>query len=303
MKKLCIWSAATVCLTLISNSAPLSAAVLYSDPLNDASADVLVLTGADTAATFVDYSNFTVGSTSFQIAEAPNSVGGTATRGLLLQANIAGGAGAAVNVLLGSTPTSFSGDYRLSYDVYMNSTVSVGGSGTTEQTLWGIGVDNNATLEAAINRNGGNTVGTWGWLTSENGSGTEDSAINLNGTELADIGDTDNAASAALFNSAFTNLYGTPNATAAGQWISVEVESLNGNVSVKYNGVEFFNEASAGTTGFAMFGYEDRFGSIATPGDNSWGLYDNIVVTAVPEPSSGLALLSIGGFALLRRRR
>jgi len=285
-----------------TNESSTTAAVLYSNSLDNGS-DVTILADTDTASAFVDYSNFTVGAQSFNIAEAPNSVGGAATRGMLLRANISAGAGAAINVLLGSTPQSFSGDYRLTYDVWMNSTLGQAPqTGTTEQTLWGIGVNNTGALEAATGRGNG-AVGTYGWLTSENGSGSEDSAINANDVELADIGDTDSAAAAALFNAAFTNVFGTPNAAAVGQWVSVAIESNAGNVSVRYNGVEFFNEASAATTGFAMFGYEDRFSSVANPGDFSWGLYDNVVVTAVPEPSTAFALFGFAGLGLLRRRR
>jgi hypothetical protein len=96
----------------------------------------------------------------------------------------------------------------------------------------------------------------------------------------------------------------------------VDIEVLGGNVSVKYNDVEFFDRSSAATTGYAMLGYEDPFATSAayTPGSNPnfpgpfpvadwmWGIFDNFTVEVIPEPASA-TLCTIGVFLLIARRR
>ena len=52
--------------------------------------------------------------------------------------------------------------------------------------------------------------------------------------------------------------------------------------------------------GYVSLGYADLFTSIADPFQSQYVIYDNLEV--VPEPAS-LLLLSMGGAALLRRRR
>ena len=146
-------------------------------------------------------------------------------------------------------------------------------------------------------------MGTWGWLAGENGYGTEDAAIFENGTELADLGDTQ-LGEDAPFNAAFDMPVtpGAPNNAAANQWVEVDILVVGGNVSVNFNGVEFFNQDSAATDGFAMLGYEDPFGSITSAPDGMFGLFDNFVVKEVPEPASA-GLLLFGLFGLVARRR
>ncbi|MCA9311128.1 MAG: hypothetical protein KDA21_07975, partial [Phycisphaerales bacterium] len=94
---------------------------LWSEPFDDSGADVTIIQQADSIATFVNYANMTVGGTNFNIPEAPRQIPGSAfTRGLLLQSNLTDGLASAANVLAGATPIAFSGDYTVSFDVYMS---------------------------------------------------------------------------------------------------------------------------------------------------------------------------------------
>lgn len=282
-------------------ASPSAHANLYSEGFDSSAADVKVNKSADSAVEYVDYSNFTVGATNFVIPEAPNRVAGSvATSGVLMRVNHMGspggtGAAAAINMLAGATPINFSGDYTVSYDVYMN-TSDPSGIGSTHQALFGLGTNDDGVLEASFNRGAG-TIGTWGWLNNENGSGTEDAAINQNGVELADIGDSDSqdvsaGISPGLFNQAFvrTNVP-TTNASAARQWVHVELRNVQGHMLALFNGVKFFgnnkdpNISSTATVGYAMLGFEDRFASISTQPDLSWALFDNFVVTEIPLPA------------------
>ncbi|MCA9312618.1 MAG: hypothetical protein KDA21_15495, partial [Phycisphaerales bacterium] len=171
-------------------------------------------------------------------------------------------------------------------------------AGSTEQALWGVGVNADAIVEAR-NTRGTGTVGTWGWLANDNGYGTEDAAFNENDIEVADLGDTQIGESDP-FNDAFTNNIGGPNNVPVNSWVRADIIVSGGNVRVLYNGVEFFNEMSASTDGFAMLGYEDPFSSISSSPDFQWGLFDNFVVTPAP---STLAPALLAGIGLLRRRR
>ncbi len=271
---------------------------LFSEPFDDSAADVTIIQQPDSVATFVNYANMTVGTTNFNIPEAPRQIPGSAsTRGLLLQSNLSVGIASASNVLAGATPIAFSGDYTLSFDVYMSVAIPIP-SGSTEQMLWGVGVDGNDTVEARNTRAAG-AAGTWGWLANENGYGTEDAAIFEDGTELADLGDTQLGESDP-FNAAFTNNIGGPNNVPVNSWVRTDIVVSGGNVSVLYNGVEFFSEMSSSTDGFAMLGYEDPFSSVSSSPDFQWGLFDNFVVTPTPSTLAPAMLVSIG---LLRRRR
>lgn len=280
----------------------------YSESFDDSSADVTVLTVDDTAASYLDYS-------SLGISEAPRTpAGATATSGIRLEANLTAGAGAGVNVLAGATPITFSGDYTLSYDMYM----SYGGTtGSTELANWMVGSDGAGDQESRYSRAG--AVGTWGWIAGENGFGTEDAAIFENDTELADLGDTqlfeDGPFNAAFVTDAARNptdaLADPPNGAPVFEWVQVDVNvSNNGdgtsNVSTNYNGVEFFNAdvANASVTGFAGLGYEDPFGSVNDAPELTYAVFDNLSVTPVPEPSSApLLMLGLMSVVALRRRR
>lgn len=276
-----------------------SGQVLFSEAFDDASADVTILQDADTDVRFVDYGNLTLGSSNFNIAEAPRALaGGAATSGVLMRANLTAGAAAAVNLLAGRTPISFSGNYTVSFDVYMSVPLPPP-TGSTEQMLWGVGVDNVGPLEALDNRGTG-TVGAWGWLTGDNGSSNRDAGIIVSDALIGDLGDTQPGEDA-LFNSAFTMPYTGVNNAAANSWVEVDIVVADGTVSVFYNGVEFFSEASAATDGFAMLGYEDVFTSINSAPDEQWAIFDNFVV-AVPAP--GLAgMLPLAAIAGATRRR
>lgn len=269
---------------LLSFAATLSApsalrAQFAEDFDSQATAFVTIQSQPDTTVTFVDYSNMTVGSTSFSLPEAPRPIGGSApTRGVLVRANITGGAAAAVNILAGNTPVSFSGRYRLSFDAWQNVPTSPVPGGSTEQLLWGVGLDTTAPIEARNTRLSG-TMGVWGWLCGDNGYGTEDAAIFQDGTELADLGDTQTG-EGVPFNEAFDQplVPGAPNHAAANQWVRVDVEVDPSGVRVFFNGVEFFNQPGLSPRGFAMIGYEDPFGSVGTDPDGQWCVFDNFRV-------------------------
>ena len=93
---------------------------------------------ADTQVTFAfDYS--TLG-----IPSAPNSTGGT-TKGVQMKANLANGLAAALS--LSPTNKSFTGDYRLRFDAWINvnGPLPAGGNGSTEAITAGVGTSGTRT--------------------------------------------------------------------------------------------------------------------------------------------------------------
>ncbi len=321
MKKIAFSLAALTAAVTVSSA---SAATLYSDGLDDL-LGVTVSQGADTTVSIVDYgAGFSVPNplTTPVIrthVEAPRTVAGSgATTGVLFTANDSGfpggaGAGTAANILYGAAPIAFSGTYTVSFDIYLSIgngvTEFFPSAGSTESLLYGVGRSTTAALGRFNRTSTGD--GIWGWGTVENGFGTEDHAIFQDGVELADLGDTQ-PGEAFPFNQAFpAPVAGGPNSAPANSWTQVDIGVLDlGNglsrVDVAYNGIVFFQKAvlSSEANGFAMAGYGDPFGSISDQPDFQYGIVDNLVVTdtVVPEPAS-MALLGLGGLAMLRRRR
>ncbi len=308
--KLLVASALTIGVLVSSSSA---VTIFYSEAFDTSAANVTVLSQPDTTVSYVNYGNMTIGSTNFMLPESPRMIAGSAaTRGILLRANAddATSAPAAVNVLAGNVPQQFSGDYCLSYDMYLSVspiTQNPDGSfslpsGSTEQGLWGVGVGDSI-VEARNTRFSG-TKGTWGWIDGENGYNFEDASIWEDGTNLAQLGDTQ-LFQDVFFNAAFPNpiVPDAPNGAAGNSWVEVDVVVQGGEVAVFYNGVEFFREASSATNGAVMFGYEDPFGSISNSPDGMWGLFDNFVIKEVPEPNAGLLALALALPLLATRRR
>lgn len=245
---------------------------------SQASADVTVLSQPDSVVTFVDYSNMTVGSTPFSLPEAPRMIAGSApTRGVLIQCNVTQGVASAVNLLAGATPISFSGRYRLSFDAYISVPLPLPG-GSTEQLLWGVGVDNAGPIEAR-NTRGTGTNGVWGWLAGENGYSVEDSSSNDGDILIEDFGD-GGTTGMVLFNEAFdSNSVGGPNGAAANTWVRVDIDVDTVGIRVYYNGALFHDAPGFAPNGPAMIGYEDAFNSLGTNPDSQWGLFDNFRVT------------------------
>ncbi len=256
------------------------AQVLFKEGFNSApTANVLQNSETDTIVQFVDYSSFVVGAENFSIPEAPNMVtGSAATSGVLMRANLVNGAPAIINFIAadapGGTPISFSGNYRLTFDMWLSVRVPVG-LGGTEQLVYGIGHDGGVPLGRSNRLQ--NTVGTWGWVATELGYSTEDAVIYENTTELERLGNTQ-VGQEQPFVDAFG---GNPDQAPANAWTEVDVLSMDGNVQVRYNGVLFHDVASSATSGFAVAGYEDAFDSLAEFPDFQWGILDNMVVEAI----------------------
>jgi PEP-CTERM motif-containing protein len=254
--------------------------------------------------------------------EAPRPVAGAgATTGVMITVNdsgFPGGTGAAATASLISL-ASFSGTYQFSYDMYLSIgngvTEFFPSAGSTETGLAAVGRTNTTSVNGWNGRATSDGVNTW--LTNENGFGSADAGLWNDGVEILRLGDTrptaDPSVNTARWNSAFPNgdNFGV-NQTPANSWVQADIAVTdqhdgNSRVEVYYNGVNFFSEivTNADVAGAISFGYQDPFSSISDQPDFQYGLFDNITVSdtvTVPEPAS-MALIGLGGLAMLRRRR
>jgi len=301
-----------------------SGAIFYSEDFNadhTANWTVNASGGANstdtTADFFYDYS--AVG-----VPAAPN---GTGTRGLKMTCNNSSGVfgGFSVSPLL----QSFSGNYRLAFDMWQNyvGPLGPGGSGTTQLTLYGVGT----------------TGTTASWIggfaaTGEQGLGF---GTTLDGGSAADYRVYSSAATAsypsgnavyqapggAINNSNAYYAFYTPQSAPAAQvglfpgqtgstdpgetsfiWRRVTIDVADGFAYWAIDGLPLakVNLSTVTLGGSNIFlGYDDTNATSSTDPNRlalNVALIDNITVgdTPVPEPAS-LGLLSLGSLAVIRR--
>lgn len=291
--------------------------VLYSEDFNSENGSnwkVNALTGFDRAQFLFDYS--TVG-----IPAAPNSSG--TTLGVRLQANRIGGSTLS-GVSISPIGQSFTGDYKLEYDLWQNTIGPFpgGGSGSTQMTGGGIMTSGNVAHYA------GSGDGIW-FVTSGDGNTTSDYRVILKGLNQAPGAtgvtyDANSQANTAAYYSNFGSA--TPPAaqatlfseqtgtTVAGAqafaWHDVTVTKVGNTVTWTVDGKELGVvdiAATAQTYGGnnILFSQFDINTGSSTSTDSDallFGLVDNVRVTAVPEPST-YALMGSGVLFLLARAR
>lgn len=317
-----------VAVGVTTSSAP---AQLFSDDFDtDSTANWSVFTlGSNSDANFFfDYS--TVG-----IPSAPNSVGGTTT-GLRLRANqnitpgsTAGGAFPG-GVSVSPTGQSFSGNYALRFDMWLNfnGPAPGGGSGSTQITGAGVGTAGDSaqiaggvidSITFGSSAEGGSGVDYRAYVPAAQSGLTEASGVFAAGTQATARNNTDSyyagfggeSAPAAQL-SLYEQQTGT---TAAGTlgwaWRDVLIVNAGSVVDWYVDGLLLASvpTATAGSLGgenilFTHFDINATVSAEATSLDLLFGLVDNVRVEVIPEPTT-IALLSLGGLGLflLRRRR
>lgn len=169
----CIRFAALVVATILILPSQARAAVLFTDSFNTAAsaANYTVVT-SDATSSFPTYA---YDYSALGIPSAPNS-GDNSTFGLKLDANNGPGTATAEGITL-HTLLSFSGDYRLKFDAWLNvnGPFGGGGSGSTNYLTAGVGGDgitNNRGPSNAANA-GLSGVGGWTAVNGENGNGND----------------------------------------------------------------------------------------------------------------------------------
>lgn len=243
------------------------------------------------------------------IPSAPNSVGGT-TIGVGLETNLTvqtddtafEGEGVGIVPLMGDLPA---GDYRLTADAYMFWNFE---SGSTEYLT--IGVHSGGTA-SPVRFEIDNGDGLAWQFDGEGGSGTDILRYEgPNGSETGLGGWEDFPCSTDPFNIGTGCYPGNQTPGPSNRWVEVVVESIGGNVTTSVSGVvidTYDNTAGNFSGGTLMLGTSDPFDSVNPDdanGNSNIVVFDNIRVTAVPEPGSSLLLvLAMATCAGLIRKR
>lgn len=307
--------------TLLALTSSLQAQTLYSNSLDSSAGWTVNAGGANDLAVFgFDYS--TVG-----IPASPN--GGGSTVGLKLQANMAGGVLSGISV--SPTGQAFTGDYQLRFDLWQNynGPVNGGGSGSTQLSGGGVGtagtvaqrhntvVSGQDSLFFMTTGDGGaaqdyriypaNTLAspTTGYYAA--GTTTSPDARNHDQALYSSFGVVSApAAQTALFpNQTGTSLVGSQ----AFEWHDVAITKIGNTVTWEIDGILL---GTVDVSGIALGGnnillnHSDiNAGSSADANAASmlFGLFDNVRVTVVPEPSTASLLLLAGGMMVARSNR
>lgn len=270
---------------------------------------------------FFDYSE--VG-----IPSAPRSTGGS-TMGLKLQANTAGGVFGGVSV--SPTGAAFTGNYVVSFDMWLNFNggFPAGGNGSTQAGGAGI-----LTAGSSAQWAGGTQDSVWFAVTGDGNSSVDYRAyspaaatgyLDASGVFAAGTTGSPRNQSNAYYSGFGGNtapqdqidLYpGQTGTTLVGsqgmEWHQVDITYENSIATFKIDGLTIatVDATTAGTLGGSNFllNYFDTNATSSTDpnaGALLFGLYDNVTVTAVPEPEeyAAVAASALIGFALWRRSR
>jgi hypothetical protein len=320
-----VCSAALGALLTLGALSPALADTLFWDQMSSASAANWGSNATvDTAATF-GYNYSAVG-----IPEAPNSMGGDVpTVGVKLEANLS--SATASRILLYPTGQNFTGEYKLSFDAWMNYDLQeliLGDAvGTTEFLGGGIGYDglaNDLTSGAqAINTGEGGSASDYRVFKSPPQFFV--AAADMTGGSR---NNSDPYYTSFLPGQAPPAVQGQPAAlvgppgTAGFQWITwhfgvqdeagqkivrITLEKPNGDLlSLATVNCSDSSDGSSGctTNGNISLFYGDLFTSVSPRPDLTYGIIDNVHVESIPEPASILlfALSSVGWIARRRSR-
>ncbi|HSU52547.1 MAG TPA: hypothetical protein VLT36_00650, partial [Candidatus Dormibacteraeota bacterium] len=249
------------------------------------------------------------GATNF-IPPSPSSSG--TTRGLKLSVNKNDATAATAAVSLYPKSLTFSNDYTLRFDMWINYNGGAGGgSGSTEYATFGI---NHTGAEVNWTTNGSSSDGVWFAVDGEGGSaGTDYRAYAGNGLATASLlsfANSGMSASGATSDDGgdpfFMSLLPSPTYETSGSpgkhWIQGEVTQIGNVITWQLNGVVVAQRTntSAYTMGDIMLGYMDPYSSIANPAADNYIIYDNVRVlisassaalnnlTVIPRLSSAL---------------
>lgn len=228
---------------------------------------------------------YTYNGVTYLIPPAPNSTNST-TLGVKFTVNNTNGSDAGVNIY--PRGQSFSGNYALKFDMWINypgGAEGSGASGTTQYAIFGLNFLGSEVNWAAASAS--STDGIWFGNDGDGGAIVDYLAYvgNRSGTQTELLGQAASGLSQSNHTaSIFTTLFPSPPSETAGTpgktWAEYEIDQTNGTLIWKINGAVIAQRAntSSFTSGDIMLGLMDIFPSIANPASDCYVLYDNVRV-------------------------
>ncbi len=238
------------------------------------------------------------------IPAAPNSSG--TTKGLKITVNKNDAVLAPAVVSLYPTNKTFSGDYSLKFDLWMNYNGGpYGGADSTEQASFGLNHSGTVPVGPTnVIPSPSVSDGVWFMVAGEAGTDPDYRAFVGNGSAAVDAGasvfpDRDlnsinetGATSSDPATHPLKLIFPSPQFESAGgpgkQWVQVEVRQVGGVVTWLMNGYQIaehnFGAAFGQTAGNIMLGYMDLFSGLPSPKEDVYVIYDNVRVIANPTP-------------------
>ncbi len=241
-----------------------------------------------------DYTSatYSFNGTNMTIPVAPGTTNGTKL-GLKITVNKNSATGVATGLSLYPKGQTYSSNYALQFDMWMNyAGGSGGGTGSTEYSTYGINHTG-----TRVNWGGGSASASDGvWFTADGEGGATTDYLAYVGNPSGNPTVLSFAASGLGANGATTNdaaieptyypifplpNYETPNSPGK-HWVQGEVNQINGVVTWKLNGVVVAQRTntSSFTSGDVMLGYMDIFASLSSPLADTYVIYDNVRVLA-----------------------
>ena len=228
------------------------------------------------------------------IPPAPNSPDGS-TRGVrfTVNNNDTNAFTAAVNIY--PKGQSFSGNFALKFDLWINYPGGAGGINSTGSTEFAIfGIDHLGTQVNWVAPSASSSDGIWFGVDGEGGTLEDYRAYlgNLSGTQI-DLTAAGTSGLTASNNTAtiYQNLFPASRFETAGapgkNWVEVELRQTNNIILWILDGtvVAQRTNTSVFTSGNIMIGYMDPYASIANPAEDAFVLFDNLRVEDLSGPA------------------
>ncbi|MEO5803450.1 MAG: immunoglobulin domain-containing protein [Verrucomicrobiota bacterium] len=223
----------------------------------------------------------------YAIPPAPNSTNGT-TRGVKFTVNDNDTNGWIAGVNIYPKNKSFSGNYVLKCDMWLNYPGAAGGAGSTGSTEHGIfGIDHLGTQVNWASTNASASDGIWFGVDGEGGTTTDYRTYvgNPAGNPLPTNGLATSDNASGIYPLLFpTNRFETIGAPGK-NWVVVEVIQTNNNLIWKLDGTAVAQRTNSSSfmNGNIMLGLMDTFSSIASPAKDSFVIFDNVRVENLSE--------------------
>lgn len=286
----------------------------YSNSLDSSAGWTVNASAPGSIATFgYDYS-------ALGIPASPN--GGGSTIGLRLEANIFGGGAVFQGISVSPTGQTFNGDFQLRFDLWQNFPGPLPGGGTGSTQLSGAAV---GTAGTGAQWPGG-TIDSIIFATTGDGGSAQDyrvypdgpMATPASGMYAAGTGTAPDARNnthpyyAGFGGNTAPEAQGITGTTAAGtqgfEWHDVAITRVGNSVTWEIDGTLIATvDATSLTLGGGNFALVQSDINATTTDEAGapylFGLFDNVRVTVVPEPSSAALLVAAGALALARRRK